>query len=162
MKMADRDVSYNSFDQAQFKNLGWAKREQPKPLPRLQDIMAEGFDLDRALKLRQYLCSIDNGDLDWKAEVNAIKAAVNDKFDDAMRQMSRWAAEIPSEASRHAEADAPGFQRTPQKCAGTCQVPDLLWGAPLQIEFSEKQIQRIVRLYNEMLIEQAASQAEAQ
>jgi hypothetical protein len=51
--------------------------------------MAEGFDFDRALKLRQYLHSIDNGDLDWKAEVDAIKAAMTDKFDDAMRQMSR-------------------------------------------------------------------------
>lgn len=67
-------------------NSGWTP---PKPLPRLQEIMAEGFDFDRAVTLRQYLRSINNDDLDWKAEVDAIKAAMNDKFDDAMRQMSR-------------------------------------------------------------------------
>lgn len=87
--MSDSDVSFDSFNQAQFQNLGLAKREPAKPLPRLQAIMAEGFDFDRALKLRQYLHSIDDGKLDWKAEVDAIKAAMNDKFDDAMRQMSQ-------------------------------------------------------------------------
>ena len=68
-----QDLS-RQYDALANPNLGFASLGPRTPLPRLQAIMARGWDIRMALELRRYLQSIDDGKLDWEAELDAIAA----------------------------------------------------------------------------------------
>lgn len=65
----DLNRQYEGVD---LRNVGFATLGPRITLPRLQAIMARGWDIRMALELRRYLQSIDDGKLDWEAELDAI------------------------------------------------------------------------------------------